>query len=81
MIKVGFFGRLADRIGREVELDFGDAGSVAELRTRLASLFPDAADELTAPSVRAFVGDAIVSDGHIIGAGDHVEFFPALSGG
>ena len=55
--------------------------SVAQLRRRLARLHPSAADDLLSPRVRACVGDAIVAEDFVPGAGDKVEFLPPLSGG
>lgn len=80
-MRVLFFGRLADAIGREVELDVPQSCSVADLRSTLAALFPQAADELARPSVRACIGDEIVPDRLIVEPGQTVEFLPTVSGG
>lgn len=81
-MKVSFFGRLGDRIGREVEVDLPAMKcSVAELRRHLAERYPAAADDLVAHSVRACVDETIVPDDHVIVPGQRVEFFPPLSGG
>ena len=77
-----FFGKLGDRIGREVRIEAPPSGcTVRELRALLASLYPGSAEELTSPSLKACVDDAIVADDFRVGAGRTVEFFPPLSGG
>lgn len=81
-MRIGFFGRLGERIGREVDLDLpAEAWSVAELRLHLAQQFPAAAADLASGSLRACVDETIVSDSHIVRPGQKVEFFPPLSGG
>ena len=81
-MKIGFFGRLAERIGREVDLDLpADDCSVAALRHHLARHFPAAAADLASGSTRACVDETIVPDSHIVRPGQKVEFFPPLSGG
>jgi molybdopterin converting factor small subunit len=82
VVKVIFFGRLGDLIGRETELDPRcEPATIQELREQLAALHPHAAAELLSGSLRACVGDSVVPDEHRIGRGATVEFFPPLSGG
>ncbi|WP_166039001.1 MoaD/ThiS family protein [Sphingosinicella sp. YJ22] len=77
-----FFGKLGDRIGREIRIEPPPGGcTVRELRALLASLYPAAEADLTSPSLRACVGDEIVAEDFHVGAGRSVEFFPPLSGG
>jgi len=81
-MKVQFFGRMAERIGREADVALPSGGcSVADLRRRLAELHPHAEAELLAPSLRACVDDAIAGDDRIVREGSEVAFFPPLSGG
>ena len=81
-MKIGFFGKLAERIGREVDLDLpADDCSVAALRHRLAQHYPAAAADLASGALRACVDETIVPDSHIVRSGQKVEFFPPLSGG
>ena len=77
-MKVLFYGRLADAIGRDIELE-GYACSVAELRRRVAASHPDAADALGRS--RAVIASAMVGDEHVIAPTDQVEFLPPVSGG
>jgi sulfur-carrier protein len=79
-VRVRFFGKLADSIGRELELD-GEGLTVEALRSRLATRFPPLAADLLRPALRACIGDEIVSDDRVVAPGEIVELFPPLSGG
>lgn len=79
-MKIHFYGRLAESVGREIEVDVPEGCSVSELRELLATEYPRAANAL-GHRVRALVGDMIVADSHIVRPGDSVEFFPPVSGG
>jgi len=79
-MKIHFYGRLAESVGREIEVDVPEGCSVSELRELLATEYPRAANAL-GHRVRALVGDAVVADSHIVRPGDSVEFFPPVSGG
>ena len=58
-MKIHFFGRAGDRIARSVEIDVpSDVASVGALRIFLADAFPDAANEIASPALRACVGGA-----------------------
>ena len=79
---IHFYGRIADRVGRSIELDLPDSiTTVAQLRGLLGTTYPDAAGEIASGSLKACVGDEIVGDDHDIRQADTVEFFPPLSGG
>lgn len=71
-MRILFFGRLADRFGRELELDAADGYTVADLRVRLA---------LNDSGSRACVGESLVDDDFILGSALEVEFWPPVSGG
>lgn len=73
MTTIGFYGRLAERFGREVEVDLPSGATVATIRERFAGL--DAA------TVRALVNDSTATEDQAIGPGDRVDFLPPLSGG
>lgn len=79
-MKVELFGRLAEAIGKSVEIDLEEPCSIVELRERLASAYPSAADALERRT-RACIGDTIVADTHLVQPGDVVGFFPPVSGG
>src|SRR5207249_2847109 len=80
-VKVVFYGRLADLIGPEVEIDAPSGCSVAELRDRLVARHPGAEQVLLNARSRACIGDAVVHDHHVLAASDRVEFLPPVSGG
>jgi sulfur-carrier protein len=74
MAKIAFYGKLAERIGREVDVDLPAGGcTIAALRVRFEGL-----DRAT---VRACVNDATASEDHVVMPGDRVDFLPPLSGG
>lgn len=73
MIRIGFYGRLAERHGREVAVQLSAATTVASLRARF--------DGLDAATVRALVNDELASEETEVTAGDRVDFLPPLSGG
>ncbi len=79
--RILFHGRLADVLGRDLEIATSQGCSIAELRTRIASHYPHAADALCNSRVRACVGDSIVADSYRIAPGDQVEFLAPVSGG
>lgn len=79
-MKIHFYGRLAESLGRDIEVEAPNSCSIADLRQRLATEYPHAADAL-GHRARAFVGDIVVADSHIIRPGESVEFFPPVSGG
>ena len=79
-MKVELFGRLAEAIGTSVEIELKEPCSIVELRERLASAYPNAADALERRT-RACVGDRIVADTHLVEPGDVVGFLPPVSGG
>jgi molybdopterin converting factor small subunit len=81
VIKILFFGRLGDLIGREVDVDPSGANTVAELRRVLVALYPHAAADLTNPVVQACITDRIVAEETSVSGVAEVEFFPPLSGG
>lgn len=80
-MKIGFFGQMGERLGREVEIDAARAPTVAALRTLVAEAYPDAADQLLSPTLKACVDDSIVDDDAVLKGSERVEFFPPLSGG
>jgi molybdopterin synthase sulfur carrier subunit len=82
VIRILFFGRLGERLGRETSLELPDGvRSVADLRRELARLHPQAAADFLGPSLRACLDDVIVADATPIGGAREVAFFPPLSGG
>ncbi len=76
---VRFYERLADAIGREIEVNTGGDISIGDVRRLLLAAHPDAADYLR--HTRAVLRDAFVDDVRFVSAGDQVEFLPPVSGG
>ena len=80
-MKVLFYGRLAETIGPELEIDAPAGCSVAELRDRLIAEHPQAEQPLRAKRALACVGGALVRDSYVLKSADSVEFLPPVSGG
>jgi molybdopterin synthase sulfur carrier subunit len=74
MAKIAFYGKLAERIGREAEIVLPPEGcTIAALRARY--------DGLDRATIRACVNDETVGEDHVVRPGDRVDFLPPLSGG
>ena len=80
-LRITFYGRLADVVGRELDLVVDEPCTIARLRQRIAASFPVAASLLGDRRVRACVMDELVPDDHLIGADEAVEFLAPVSGG
>lgn len=80
-MKVLFYGRLAEAIGSELELEAPSDASVAEVRDRLCVLYPQVSGTLRNRRTRACIGDRLVGDEHRPAAADTLEFLPPVSGG
>jgi molybdopterin converting factor small subunit len=80
-VRVLFYGRLAEALGPELEIDAPAGCSVAELREKLIAEYPQAEQPLHSCRARACVGDALVRDTYVLKAADSVEFLPPVSGG
>jgi sulfur-carrier protein len=78
---IHLYGKLADALGRTVDLELANACSVAELRERLSREYPDAADLLGSGRLRACIDNAIVATSAILNPGETIEFLPPVSGG
>ena len=72
-MKIGFYGRLAERFGREIEVDVPEGATVAAVRARF--------DGLDAATVRALVNDELAGEEAEVKPGDRIDFLPPLSGG
>jgi molybdopterin converting factor small subunit len=80
-MKITFYGRLADVVGRELDLVVEEPCTIARLRQRVAVSFPAAAGLLDDRRVRACVRDELVPDDRRVGASEAVEFLAPVSGG
>ena len=80
-MRVRFYGKLAEFFGSEQEIAIDTPCTVAEVRRRLATDRPHAAESLLNKRVRACVDDAIVRDDDLIMQGRELEFLAPVSGG
>lgn len=80
-MKVLFYGRLAEMIGPELELDAIPGSSVSELRKRLVADHPNAGEVLRNRRSRACVSGALVWEDYVPEVADTVEFLSPVSGG
>ena len=80
-MRILLYGRLAEAIGPELQLDLPPGCSVGRLRQRLASDYPAAASSLTSGRALTCVGGTLVRDDYVVEANEPVEFLPPLSGG
>lgn len=79
-MKIQFYGKLAEILGRDIEVDVDEDCSIAELRQRLSMAHPHAAPSLGSRT-RACVDDTFVNESHVVRPSDRVEFLPIVSGG
>ena len=80
-MRVLFYGRLAETIGPELEVEAPPGCSIAELRDRLIAEHPEAEQLLRSKRALTCVGDALVRDNYIVGSADSIGFMPPVSGG
>lgn len=80
-MKVLFYGRLADSLGPQVQVDAPEDCTVAQLREKLIAAYPGAAEMFRNRRTRAFVCDTLVFDDHHLSGHQTVEFLPPVSGG
>ena len=77
-MKILFFGRLGETIGREIQFDLPKGGcTVAELRAALAERH----EGLAAQSVRACIDREIAPESALVLPTHEIAFIPPLSGG
>jgi molybdopterin converting factor small subunit len=82
IMNILLYGRLSERVGRQIMIDVPDRGcAVAELRQLIADQHPPLRDEIFRQRVRACVDDEIVSEDARVVRDQTVEFLPPVSGG
>lgn len=80
--RILFFGSLAERLGRQIEVELPAQGcTVAELRQLVVQQDQAAGSALLEPGVRASADQAMVRDDDLVRPGQEISFFPILSGG
>ena len=80
-MRVLFYGRLAEAIAPELQVDAASGSSIAELCDWLTDAHPEAEPILRSRRARACVGGALVDDDYRLGPSEAVEFLPPVSGG
>jgi sulfur-carrier protein len=81
-MKVLFFGRLADKAGRELDVALPEGGcTVAELRDRICRDRPELATDLAHSSVRACIDQRVAGESERVLPEHELAFIPPLSGG
>lgn len=80
-MKIKFYGKLADIVGRDLDLAIVGHCTIGELRERLSEAYPAIASPLQDKRVRAFIGSVIATDERQIRSHDEVEFLAPVSGG
>lgn len=80
-MKVVFYGRLADAVGSEIDIEIPAGCSIGEVRRLLAAEHPAAAATLASRRALACVGGSLVRDDYLTSTEDQVEFLPPVSGG
>ena len=80
-MKILFYGRLAQAVGAELEMDVSYGCSVADVRERIIAAHPKIETVLRSERARSCVGDRVVLDDYRLAPGDMLEFLPAVSGG
>lgn len=80
-MKLLFYGRLAEAIGPELELDAQPGCSIADLRERIVAEHPHVEQALLSARARTCVGDTLVPDDYRLASAETVEFLPPVSGG
>ncbi|UTP38456.1 MoaD/ThiS family protein [Phenylobacterium sp. LH3H17] len=82
LVRVLFFGRIADVCGRSVELAIPKRGcSLTELKNRIARQVEGGEAALREPCVRVAIDQVMASDDPWVSPGQEVAFLSAFSGG
>jgi len=82
MTRILFFGRVAEQLGPECELDLPAQGAtVTDIRRRLAERDAVSADALLRPDVRASVDRVVVGEEAVARLDQEIAFFSVFSGG
>ncbi|WP_396595626.1 MoaD/ThiS family protein [Brevundimonas sp. R86498] len=82
MTRILFFGRVAEHLGPECQLDLPSGGlGIGEIRRALAARDAASASALLRADVRASVDLVVVSDETRARPGQEIAFFSLFSGG
>lgn len=80
-MKIFFYGKLADSVGKEIEIAGDGVSSIGSLKRQLAVSYPTIAAPLQHGRIKALVGETFVPDDHQLMPDDEVEFLAPVSGG
>lgn len=80
-MKILFYGRLADALGPEIDLDVPPSWSITQVRKQLAKEHPRSADALLGGRALACVSGSVVRDDYLVDKAEQIEFLPPVSGG
>ena len=80
-MRVTLYGKLADALGREVDVAIVTPCTVAAVRRRLVEDYPEIAHSFRDGRVRACMGSTLVPDDHPLSQADDIEFLAPVSGG
>lgn len=81
-MKIAFYGKLAELIDAELELQLPPAIRTAgDLRGFLAETYPGHAQEFAGQRMKILCGDDFLSDDASISACELIELLPPVSGG
>jgi molybdopterin synthase sulfur carrier subunit len=79
-VRVLFFGKVGEVLGRAIEIDIPEAGcTVRELRSRITAMA--GRDALLKPGVRASIDKQVAGEEAWIKPGAEIAFFSVFSGG
>lgn len=82
VVRVLFFGRIADVCGRSLAVALPDPGcSLRDLKTRIAAQVEGAAAALGEPCIRVAIDQVMAGDHPWVTPGQEVAFLSAFSGG
>lgn len=82
MTRILFFGRVAEHLGPERDLDLPSGGlGIGDIRRALAARDALSADTLLRPDVRASVDQVVVNDDALARPDQEIAFFSLFSGG
>ena len=82
VVRVLFFGRVADTCGRSIEVAIPARGcSLADLKARIAAQVEGGQDAVDAPGLRVAVDQVMAAGDPWVSPGQDVAFLSAFSGG
>ena len=82
LVSIGFYGRLAEVIGRERQVPLPAGGcTLGEIKGAIARLDSAAGEAILARGTRGAIDDRFAGDDALAAPGQRIEFMSPLSGG